>query len=357
MFKKVCCIALLFFLSAWTNTAGEKKRLEIVFCLDLSGSTNGLLQDVRDNMWHIVNYVLQSHPETELRLGAIGFSRQSFGPENDFVTILCDLTTHYDYLSNQLFSLPATVEKGDQLVGSALHASINEMSWSADTSVNKIVFMFGNGRVDLGRYDYRRATDIAVEKKIVVNPVYCLAKKPSQKDMLEWYSIAKRTGGEMNTFKVTMRSPLKKTSTDAEWVTEANNDLNDTYIYFNRDGSARYDEMINADINSLSMNEQFFYARCNYKISSHYQSQCAEWDLVSYLKKYPNVTPEINARNLPDDAQRTTLKDLMEAAKLKLERRENIMAKMKIKFLELGVDSMAVNPIDSVIISPLHKYF
>ena len=95
--------------------------------------------------------------------------------------------------SNQLFSLPATVEKGDQLVGSALHASINEMSWSNDTTVKKIVFLFGNGRIDLGRYDYRRATEMAIEKKIVVNPVYCLAKKPSQKDMLEWYSIAKRT--------------------------------------------------------------------------------------------------------------------------------------------------------------------
>lgn len=70
--------------------------LDIVFCLDLSGSTNGLVDDVREELWTIINQVHAFDPAPELRIGIIGFSRPSFGKENAYVKVLSDLTTDFD---------------------------------------------------------------------------------------------------------------------------------------------------------------------------------------------------------------------------------------------------------------------
>lgn len=357
MFRKFIAILVLLFCAGWTNEAGKKNRIELVFCLDLSGSTNGLLDDIRDNLWHLINFVQAASPETDFKLGAIGFSRPIFGSQSDYVTILSDLTHNYDFLSCQLYGLTASVEKGDQYLGSALHSSISYINWSKDPETKKIILVFGNGRADMGRYDYRKAIDLAIEKNIIVYPVYCVKQNMNPKDLPAWNGIAERTGGEMNTIVVTKREPIKRISADAEWLTETNNELNDTYITYNKEGSTRYNELISADINSLAMNEQFFYARCRYKTSDHFQEQCAQWDLASFIKNNPSDTPNINRKYLSENSQETSIQELFAVAKLKLERREIILDKMKNKFTELNTDSLAINPIDSIIFKSIVKLF
>src|SRR6185369_367377 len=91
-------IFFFFFTSiSFAALAGEeRKSIDIVFCMDLSGSTNGLLDDTRDLEWELINQVNTYRPQPVLRIGIVAFSRPTFGKETGYVKILCPLTTDYE---------------------------------------------------------------------------------------------------------------------------------------------------------------------------------------------------------------------------------------------------------------------
>ena len=137
------------------------RPLDIVFCLDLSGSTNGLLTDVRDNLWLISNEIDQMNPRPALRIGVVGFSRPSFGKNNAYVKMLSDLTDDLDHVAAELYKLKPCIEKGDQIVSAALNTAIADASWSKDEQATKLIFVVGNGMVTANGYEYVKSCESA----------------------------------------------------------------------------------------------------------------------------------------------------------------------------------------------------
>ncbi len=357
MIRKTILIILVLLNISFTPKTENRKRIEVVFCLELSGSTNGLPEEIRDNLWHFINSVKKENPALDLRIGLIGFSHPLSSGKNDFVSVLSDLSDHYDFISHQLYTLTATGEKDDQLIGSALYTAINEMSWTQDGKTEKIILLFGNGRVDGGRYDFRKVCDMAVLKDIIVYPVYSSRLSVNTNDLPAWNTIAEITGGEFETMRLTTGIPYKLSSSKAEQLLALNNELNDTYVHYTREGVLRYHEMIEADTNSTRMNEQFFYSRCRYKISDHYQSVCNEWDLVSQVKSNEGILTEIKSRLLPDKLKKASPGELAGALKIKAQKRERILFEIKTLMDEIQVDSSAVNPVAGIFNSSLKKHY
>lgn len=357
MIKKTILLIFIIINISFTPLTESRKRIEVAFCLDLSGSTNGLLEDFRNHLWHFVNSFYRNNSQADLQIGVVGFSRPRFGEENDYVSILSELTDHYDFVSYQLYELTATVEKGDHFVGSALYATVSELNWSKGNDSKKIVFLFGNGRVDLGRYDFREACDMAVQKNIIVYPVYISRLISNSNDLPGWSTIAEITGGKFSTMQVTKRTPLKFHSLASEYLLEMNNNLNDTYVYFTCEGAFRHHEMVEADINSTRMHEQFFYARCKYKVSDQYQSICSEWDLVSQVKNNNQILSELDNRYLPDQLKDATRDEISEVLKIKSDRREHLISKIKAMTYEIHSDSLTINSMDSIFYNTLKNYY
>ena len=107
-FFVISCIHL----NASDNKSGRKDArqhpLDIVFCIDLSGSTNGLIDDVREQLWMIINQAHELEPVPDLRIGIIGFSRPSFGKEKAYVKVLANLTNDFDSLAFELFRVASS---------------------------------------------------------------------------------------------------------------------------------------------------------------------------------------------------------------------------------------------------------
>lgn len=90
----------------------RENPLDVVFCLDLSGSTNGLVYDVRDQLWFIINQIHAFERTPDLRIGLVGFSRPSFGKDNAYVRVLSRLTHDFDSLAYELYKLNHPLKKG-----------------------------------------------------------------------------------------------------------------------------------------------------------------------------------------------------------------------------------------------------
>jgi hypothetical protein len=279
--------------------------------MDLSGSTNGLLDDVRDMEWDLINQANSYKPQPLLRIGVVAFSRLSFGKESGYVKILCPLTTDYEQFAFELAKMKLAVEKGDQLVGAALKTAVNGMNWSDNQDAVKVIFLIGNGHVNLDQYKYREAYGLAEEKKIIVNTVYCMNSNYKE-EILGWREIANGTHGMQYELTVHKRNPLILTCKDSARLYDLADKLSATYIYFGQTGKDNFKMQDLIDKTAMRSNEMTFQSRLFYKISDLYQLQQSQWDLVDYVKLTnsnlqkidPSLIPSVY-KNYTADALRT----------------------------------------------------
>ncbi len=318
-------ILLLFYSGNSLSPSKGRGVIEVVFCLDLSGSTNGLLDDIREKLWDIVNQVNSYRPAPEFRIGIIGFSRPSFGSQTSYVKVLQPLTTDFDLLNFELYKLKPTVEKGDQIVGEAIKMSVRNMSWSGDNDALKVVYLVGNGIVNAGGNNYREACELAVRKNIIVNTLYCRTMNNVDRELPGWREIARLTGGEQYDIRIHKRTPLILTSPNTIVCREIADRLSSTYLYYGKDGFSRYKMMAAIDKNALLANEMTFESRLFYKISDRYQFHQQYWDLVDYLKMSNSDFSNIDMTLLHDSLKFKSPADVREMAfRLKDERNKII---------------------------------
>ncbi len=343
----------------------DKVPMDVVFTLDLSASTNGLVDDVRDHLWDIVNQVNTYRPDVDLRIGIVAFSRPSFGRENGYVKILCDLTGNYELPALELARLKPSVEKGDQLVGVALKTSVLGMKWSTSNSAIKVIFLTGNGNVNLDGIKYREAYEEAAKQKIIINTIYCFSSN-YQKDIFGWKEIAKYSGGVQYDMRVHHRNPLIVTCTEKEKFNDLAQQLSDSYIYYGKYGVdvRRMIDMI--DRTAMDANPQAFQSRMFYKISGNFQSKQYQWDLVDYMKKTNSDFREIDFEYLPDSLKYFTPEKLRNLVMLKKDERLRIISQMRglLKFDRQQIINKVVkekeydinpNTFDRIVISWLNK--
>ena len=322
----VFLLFLLFYTGNTTSPSRGRESIDVVLCLDLSGSTNGLLDDVREKLWDVINQVNSYRPAPELRIGVVAFSRPSFGAKNGYVKVLQKLTNDFDQLSFELYKLKPTVEKGDQLVGEAIRVSVKQMNWSDDKEALKVIFLVGNGMVNAGVDNYRESCELASERKIVIHSLYCRTRNNAEKELPGWREIARLTGGEQYDIRIHKRTPLVLTSTNIPEFRELAGQLTGTYLYYGENGLERYKMMASIDKNALLANEMTFESRLFYKISDRYQFHQQNWDLIDHLKMTNSALEDINMTFLPDSLKFTTPANVRNVAlQLKDKRSKTIM--------------------------------
>src|SRR5437868_14968972 len=122
--RKIFALAIVFnlFFSSVSFSQATPQQVEIVFCMVLSASTNGILDRFRDHLWDYVHLFSNCSPEVNFKIGLVAFARPSYLKENSYVKVLQDLTDDYESFSYRLLQMKPNVENGEQLVGAALTA-------------------------------------------------------------------------------------------------------------------------------------------------------------------------------------------------------------------------------------------
>lgn len=323
-------VFILIFLVIGGNLKANQKNttIDLVFCLDLSGSTNGLIDDVRDNIWDIINQCYSYRPQPNFRIGIVAFSRPSFGRENGYVKILCPLTNNFEFVAFEMAKLKPSIEKGDQLVGHALKAVTLGMQWTTREDAIKVVFLIGNGLVNLDGEKYREAYAFAASNNIIVNTIYCKSSNYI-KEISGWREIAKSTGGTPYDMQVHKRSPLILTCKERDSLHHLGKSFFETYIYYGEKGKDFYKMEQLIDKTVLMANEMAYQSRLFHKMSDLFQLKQSQWDLVDYLKATNSDFTEIIAAQLPDSLQAHTPEKLRQLVMLKKDERLKLISQIR----------------------------
>ncbi len=305
------------------------RTMDVAICVDLSGSSNGILDDIRDRIWEVVNQVNNYKPTPKLRIAVVGFSRPSFGAKTGYVKVITGLTDDYDFLSNELFKMQPYIEKGDQMVGMALRTCIKSLRWSESSDAIKVIYLIGNGRVDLGPMNYLDACEMAVKEGIVVNTMYCRTTRSIPEEEVGWRTIAKLTGGKPYDIFIHRRPPVLLTSNDTSELLRLSKALTSTYAPYGRNGEDRLKMMTLADQKANESSMMSYESRLYFKISNLYQYRQFDWDMVDYFrinKSLPNKSlsqqPD-SLKNVNEDVFATHISKLRDTRKDILARLRN----------------------------------
>src|SRR3954469_2246844 len=89
--------------SAPAPGAGKKPKVEVVFCLDTTGSMGGLIDAAKKKIWAICNQIAGGTPTPRLKVGMVAYRDRGAAS----VTKVHDLTEDLDAVYGQLMALKA----------------------------------------------------------------------------------------------------------------------------------------------------------------------------------------------------------------------------------------------------------
>jgi Mg-chelatase subunit ChlD len=171
----------------------RKPQIEVCFVLDTTGSMSGLIEGAKQKIWSIANEVVAAKPTPSVKFALVAYRDRG----DEYVTRLTPLTDDLDAVYADLRKLTAA-GGGDQpeSVSQALDEAVRKITWSADRSVLKIIYLVGdapphNDYAD--GPDYRKVCAVAAQRDLIINTVQC-GEIASTREV--WTEIARRSEGQ-----------------------------------------------------------------------------------------------------------------------------------------------------------------
>ncbi len=148
----------------------DAPTIELVFCLDATGSMSGLIHTAKEKIWDIVTSLAQSSPSPNIKLGMIFYRDKG----DLFVTKTYPLTLDIDSIYTELLAIDAD-GGGDspESVNQALYEAVEQMNWSKDENVYQTIFLVGDcpPHMDYDEVQYPESCKKASEKGIIINTI------------------------------------------------------------------------------------------------------------------------------------------------------------------------------------------
>jgi Mg-chelatase subunit ChlD len=190
--KRFILVAAAAIALAAAASAAPRPRVEVTFVLDSTGSMGGLIEGAKQKIWSIANSIISRRPAPDVRIGLVTYRDRG----DDYVTRSFDLTDDIDTVFRNLQTFQADGGGDDpESVNQALDEAVNRMSWSADASVLKIMFLVGDYPPHMDYADdvkYTVTCVTAAKRGLIINTVQC-GDVPETRTV--WQDIARRSEG------------------------------------------------------------------------------------------------------------------------------------------------------------------
>ncbi|HEX7899324.1 MAG TPA: VWA domain-containing protein [Planctomycetota bacterium] len=304
---------------ALTLCAQDRPNVDIVFCVDRSGSMQQVIDTAKRKVWTIVNEVARAKPAPALRIGLIGYG--SADKEFKFFPLSSDLDKVYEDLMTF-----KTDMGGDEWVGAALRKAANEMAWATGKKDVRIIFMVGNETAAQGTAEnmYTVTAPEAIKKDITVNAIYC--GNPKADEERTWREVASLADGQYTVIDLSGGAVTIATPFDKE-LGELSGKLNGTYVGFGRRGAEGLQRQAEADRKSVaSGGAPTAAARALSKSSNGYDNRA--WDLVDASKDKAFKLEEVKEEDLPAEMKAMKPEERKAHLEAKTKEREELQKKI-----------------------------
>lgn len=169
-------------------------KTQLVFCLDATGSMNGLIGTAKEKIWSIITALSEDSTVSEVELGMIFYRDRG----DNFTTLPIPLTVNIDSIYTQLMTMNAQ-GGGDapESVNQALYEAVSFNTWSLDSGIYKTIFVVGDCPPHMDYRDdvkYTQSCEMAAKKGIVINTIKL--GSDCENAIYHFQQMARCSGGE-----------------------------------------------------------------------------------------------------------------------------------------------------------------
>jgi hypothetical protein len=272
-------------------------RVEVVFCLDTTGSMGGLIAGAKQKIWAICNQIAGGKPSPDLKVGLVAYRDKG----DAYITKVFDLTDDLDQVHGTIKGFKAE-GGGDppESVNQALDDAVNKIKWSKDESTLRIIFLVGDAPPHMDYTDdvkYPVTCEKACKLGIIINTVQCGNDAECKK---YWLDICKKAEGSYVQIAqdggvVAMSTPYDKR------LAELNGALAKTTVVYGEANWQAMNQAKAADAAKLSVAAAAERAGYNAK-----KEQCAAYDLIDCIRNGTVKLDDIKKEHLPPEMQKMT---------------------------------------------------
>ncbi len=299
------------------------KPIDVVICLDVSNSMDGLIASAKSKLWDIVNDLAKVKPTPDLRVALYSYGHTNYDAKAGWVRKEADLTTDLDVIYQKLNAL--TLNGGEEYVARVCRDAIQQQKWSDDKNALKLIFVCGNEPASQDpKIKLKDVGELAVSKGIVINPIFCgNANEPDAQDWKEFAKMARGSFASINQDKgnVVIAAPQDKE------LGELSSKLNSTYVAYGRAGKEAAANQVAQDTNAAKA-PGAEPARAQAKASGLYRNE--GWDLVDRLKTDPKFDiKKLKEEELCDELKKMKPEEREAWVKKKAAEREELQKKIQ----------------------------
>lgn len=278
-------VAAVLSLPALANEAKPEpqekgKPVDVVLCLDVSGSMNGLIESAKRKLWDIVNDLGRVKPAPDLRVGLYSYGHTTYDPKKGWVRKEVDLTHDLDAIYQKLFAL--TINGGTELVARVCRDAVEEQKWSEDKNALKIIFVCGNESADQDKQvALQQVATNALAKSININTIYC--GPVASRDAAGWKDFARMCDGQFASIDQNRAAVAAVVTPHDKAIAEISAKMSSTYLAFGKDGKDKQANQLRQDSNAQQAGIAVEAARGASKATPLYRNE--GWDLVDRMKR------------------------------------------------------------------------
>src|SRR5262245_45819260 len=265
--------------------ASDKKpaNIDVVICLDVSNSMDGLIVSAKAKLWDIVNDLGKVKPSPNLRVGLYSYGHNNYPREKGWVRKDVDLTTDLDSVYQKLNGL--TTFGGEEYVARVCRDAIAEQKWSDNKKALKMIFVCGNEPADQDKQVLLKdVAQMALKKDIIINTIYC--GPATHPETGGWKNFAVMAEGRFASIDQKGGTVAIATPQDKK-LAELSTKLNTTYVAYGRAElrDAKVANQTGHDLNAARLAPGVSATRAVSKGGGLYRN--SDWDLVDRLKDDP----------------------------------------------------------------------
>lgn len=281
--------------------AVKKPKVEVVFCLDTTGSMGGLIEGAKQKIWAISNQIANGKPTPELKIGLVAYRDRG----DNYITKVFDLSADLDAIHGHLKSFQAQ-GGGDapESVNQALADSVNKIKWSTDKDTLRIIFLVGDAPPHMDYPDdtkYPETCKKAAGLGIIINTIQCGNDGECQKF---WKDICvKAEGSYVQIAQDGGVAPVVSTPFDKR-LGEINDELAKTTLVF---GDARQQAADRGKLAAATGAALAPAAKAERAAFNAKYDQAAAFDLLDNIKQKRVKLEDLKKDQLPKQLQGKTL--------------------------------------------------
>lgn len=281
------------------EAAKKRPQVEVVFCLDTTGSMSGLINAAKQKIWAISNQISTGNPTPLVKIGLVAYRDR----KDAYITKVFDLSDDLDAIHGHLMGFQAA-GGGDtpESVNQALHEAVTKISWSKDKKTLRMIFLVGDAPPHMDYPDdvkYPESCKLALKNDIIINTVQCGNDATTRK---YWLDICQSAEGSYVQIDA-QGGPIVAVATpfDAE-LAKINVEINKTQLVFGNKGTQISGKKKLEESTALPTAAQADRAAFNAR-----NSAATAYDLVQVLKDGKVKLEDIKAEELPDELKGKTV--------------------------------------------------